>query len=120
MNTWNLRNSIHIDYLRELSNYEQFCYGFFAVICLALGMVVHINQNFEMYDYYLGEIVTKLYTFMVRVGIAKDHEELPLYAPLHKCNSEHDVHNIIAITVKPENIKKKNVEKLEGTPEELV
>jgi hypothetical protein len=57
---------------------------------------------------------------MVRVGIAKDHEELPLYAPLHKCNSEHDVHNIIAITVKPENIKKKNVEKLEETPEELV
>jgi hypothetical protein len=116
MNGWNLRNYIHIDNNHyEMSEYEQFSYGFFGVICLAFAIVVHVNQNFEFYDYYFGEFAVRIHSLMITLGIMKDHEEeLPLYAPLVKCNSEHDV---IAINIKSPVIKK---ETKQLTPEELV
>ena len=88
---------------RAINEYEQFSYGFFAVWCMALGILVHINHNFMLYDYYFGELSSKFYNIMVKLRIVKDDEELPLYAPLVKCNSEHDIRNSVYISINPNN-----------------
>ncbi len=106
--------------LETLNKYEQFSYGFFGMICLGIGIIVHVNHNFELYDYYFGELALSLQNLLIKMKILTDYEyDLPLYKPLVKCNSEHDIHNSITIFVNETHTKKTD-EEVPKQPEELV
>ncbi len=80
-----------------LSQYEEFSYGFFSVICLAVALMVHINNNPQWYIQKSDYIIEMLDSLWFSLGLIKEDTYLPLYTPLNTINNANNKHITINI-----------------------
>ncbi len=88
-----------------ISQYEEFSYGFFSVICLAVALMVHINNYPQWYIQKSDYIIEILDSLWFSLGLIKEESYLPLYTPLNVIkmkNSKHVVINIPSLQFKKE------------------
>jgi hypothetical protein len=77
-----LRNiSTKYDYIL----FEEFSYGFFGTICLALAIIVHINNNPDIY-------IAAFDSVLLSLGLIKEDTYLPLYTPLEHIKNSKNKH----------------------------
>jgi hypothetical protein len=91
--------------LRPVSSYKDmndvfidFSYGFFGTICLALAIIVHINNNPDWY-------ISAVDSIMLSLGIIKEDACLPLYTPLNDIKNAKNKHIVLNIKSLKEPVK---------------
>ncbi len=80
-----------------LSQYEEFSYGFFSVICLAVALMVHINNYPLWYIQKTDYIIEILDSIMLSLKLIKEDTYLPLYTPLNTIKNANNKHITINI-----------------------